>query len=87
VARAMARTEAGQYATAEADYLELKKSGTNNLAVYYGLAEIARRKKNTNGAIEYLERGLAELAPEDLQRNQISARIKALKLAQSSAGK
>ncbi len=87
VARAMARTEAGQYSAAEADYLELKKNGTNNLAVYCGLAEIARRKKDNPAAIGYLERGLAELAPEDLQRDQISARIKALQLAQSSAVK
>lgn len=85
VARAMARTEAGQYATAEADYLELKKSGTNNLAVYYGLAEIARRQHNNPAAIGYLERGLAELAPEDLQRDQISARINALKSAPAAA--
>ena len=87
VARAMARTEVGQYSAAEADYLELKQNGTNNLAVYCGLAEIARRQHNNPAAIGYLERGLAELAPEDLQRDQISARIKALQLAQSSAVK
>ena len=80
-ARAIARTQAGQYAAAEADYLELKKNGTNNLAVYYGLAEVARCKHDHHAVIEYLERGLAELPPEDPQRNQISARIKALKLA------
>jgi len=61
--------------------LELKKSGTNNLAVFYGLAEVARCQHDHHAAIEYLERGLAELPPEDPQRNQISARIKALKLA------
>ncbi|MEI8288659.1 MAG: DUF2723 domain-containing protein [Verrucomicrobiota bacterium] len=87
VARAMARTEAGQYSAAEADCLELQKSGTNNLAAYCGLAEIARRKHDNSLAIGYLERGLAGLAPEDLQREQISARIQALKSAPSSAGK
>lgn len=85
VARAMARTEAGQYSAAEADYLEMKKTGANNLAVYCGLAEIARRKHDNPAAIGYLERGLAGLAPEDLQREQISARIKMLKSAPSSA--
>ena len=85
VARAMTRTEAGQYSAAEADYLELKKTGTNNLAAYCGLAEIAGRKHDNPAAIGYLERCLAGLAPEDVQRDQISARIKALKSASSSA--
>ena len=85
IARAIARTEAGQYSAAEADFLELKKTGTNNLAVYYGLAEIARCKYDNQAAIEYFERCLAELPPEDSQRDRISDRIKALKLARPAS--
>jgi len=85
LARANTRVEAGQYDLAETDYLELKKNATNNLPIYYGLAEIASRRQETNRAIEYLERCLAELPPEDSQRDRIFARIKALKLARPSS--
>ena len=53
--RAVARIEAGEYDAAEADYLELAKTATNNLPIYSGLAEIARRRHDTNRALEYLE--------------------------------
>ena len=78
LARALARTEAGQYDAAEADYQELGKTATNNLPIYSGLAEIARRRHDTNRAIEYLERCLAEMSPGNPQRKLIVARRNAL---------
>ncbi len=78
MARAVARVEAGQYDAAEADYLKLENP-TNNLPVDSGLAEIARRRHDTNRAIEYLERCLAEIPAGNPQRDLVAARLAALK--------
>ncbi len=80
LARAVARVEAGQYDAAEADYLELEKDATNHLPIDSGLAEIAMRRHDTNRAIEYLERCLAELPSENPQHDLVASRIAALKL-------
>jgi tetratricopeptide (TPR) repeat protein len=79
LARAVARIEAGQFDAAEADYLELGKTTTNNLPIYSGLAEIAGRRHDTNRAIEYLDRCLAGLPTNAPQRDLIVARLNALK--------
>ena len=78
LARALARVEAGQYDAAEADYEELRKTATNNLPIYSGLAEIAARRHDTNRAIEYLERCLNELPVGNPQRELVVARLNAL---------
>ena len=78
LARALARTEAGQYDAAEADYQELGKTATTNLPIYSGLAEIASRRHDTNRAIEYLERCLAEMPAGNPQRELVIARLNAL---------
>jgi tetratricopeptide (TPR) repeat protein len=80
LARAVARIEAGQFDAAEADYLELEKDATNNLPVDSGLAEIASRRNDTNRAIDYLERCLAEIPVGNPQRDLVAARLAALKL-------
>jgi tetratricopeptide (TPR) repeat protein len=77
--RAVARIESGQFAAAEADYLELEKTATNNLPIYTGLAEIASRRHDTNHVIEYLERCLAELPTNAPQCDLIVTRLNALK--------
>jgi len=79
LARAIARVEASQYDAAETDYLELEKTSTNNLPIYSGLAEIASRRHDTNRAVEYLERCLAELPEGTPQHDLIAARLNTLK--------
>ena len=79
LARAIARTETADYAAAEADYLELQKTATNNLPIYSGLAEIAWRRHDTNRAVDYLRRYLAELPANAPQRAALTARINELK--------
>ena len=79
LARAIARVETADYAAAEADYLELQKTATNNLPIYSGLAEIASRRHDTNRAVDYLQRCLAELPADSPQRNAITTRLNALK--------
>ena len=78
LARAIARVEAGQYAEAEADYLEVEKHSTNYLPIFYGLAEIADRRHDTNRAIEYLKRCLTNLPPDFPQHDLIAGRLKTL---------
>jgi tetratricopeptide (TPR) repeat protein len=80
LARAVARVEAGQYDAAEADYLELEKTATNNLPIYSGLAEIASRRHDTNHAIEYLERYLAGIPAGNPQHDLVAARLNTLKM-------
>lgn len=79
LSRAVARVETARYAEAEADYLEFQKTATNNLPIYFGLAEIAGRQHNTNRALDYLERCLAELPADSPQREAISTRIDQLR--------
>jgi tetratricopeptide (TPR) repeat protein len=79
LARAIARVETARYAEAGADYLELQKTATNNLPIYFGLAEIASRQHDTNRAADYLQRCLAELPANSPQRENILTRLNALK--------
>jgi tetratricopeptide (TPR) repeat protein len=79
LSRAVARVETARYAEAEDDYRELQKTATNNLPIYFGLAEIASRQHDTNRAVDYLERCLAAMPADSPQRTAISTRINQLK--------
>lgn len=76
--RAGVYVEAGQYSAAEADFLRLDKMATNHLATYYGLAEVARGRHDTNAAIDWLERCLTQVPNGSARSSQIDQEISAL---------
>jgi tetratricopeptide (TPR) repeat protein len=76
--RAIACFRAGQLDAARADYQELLKRFPNAFQVLFGLAEIASRKQDTNAAIEFYERYLANGVPESEEYNLVSYRLKRL---------
>lgn len=76
--RAIACFRAGQLDAARADYQELLKRFPNAFQVLFGLAEIASRQQDTNGAIEFYERYLANGVPESEEYNLVSYRLKRL---------
>ncbi len=53
--RGIAFLQLGQLTEAQNDYVELQKVYTNSFQVFYGLGEIAYRKRDTNAAIHYYE--------------------------------
>jgi tetratricopeptide (TPR) repeat protein len=76
--RAIARLHAGHLEDARADYQELLKRFPNAFQVLYGLAEIASRKQDTNTAIEFYQRYLANGLPESDEYKLVSYRLKSL---------
>jgi len=81
--RNVARIEAGQLQAAEADYLEMQKTEINQTPIWFGLAEIAMRRNDTNRAVELLER-CTELLPADSpQYRVLTNRISQMKQPQN----
>lgn len=78
-ARAVARTRAGQFQAAEADYLELEKTVADRAPVYGGLAGLALQRQDTNLAIQYLEKSLSELSTNSPQYRVALASLERLK--------
>jgi len=61
--RALARLSVQDYATAETDFEQLQKAGTEPGRVGYGLAMIAEHRRDTNRAQYYLRLCLANTPP------------------------
>lgn len=81
--RAIANLQLGRLKAAERDYEQLRKLRPTFHAVYYGLGEIAFRRKDTQAAIAHYERYL-KFAPKGLEEaNTVSNRLVELR---ASAG-
>jgi tetratricopeptide (TPR) repeat protein len=76
--RAIACLLDDQLAQAQEDYLLLEKIFPNSFKVYYGLGEIAWRKKETNAAIRYYRLYLTNSVPESDESKLISDRLQSL---------
>ncbi len=77
--RAIAYLNSGRLNEAENDYKTLQNALTNSFQVYYGLGEIAWRKKETNSAIRYYELYLSNAAPATAEAKLVSERLQGLK--------
>jgi tetratricopeptide (TPR) repeat protein len=77
--RAIAYLKSGQLDAAQNDYEALQKTLPNAYPVYYGLAEIAYLRKDTNAAIRYCELYLANAAPNSEEAKFVSQRLAELK--------
>jgi Flp pilus assembly protein TadD len=79
--RAIAYLQFDKLAEAQQDYEALQHVYPNSFRVYYGLGEIAWRRKDTNAAIRYYELYLTNSAPESEEGKMISERLLSLKPA------
>jgi tetratricopeptide (TPR) repeat protein len=80
--RAIAYLGAGQLDEARQDYEALEKIFPNAFQVYYGLGEIAWRKKDTNAAIQYYDLYLAnDRGAGSDETNTIGQRLESLRTA------
>jgi Flp pilus assembly protein TadD len=77
--RAIAYMRKGNLDSAEADYTHLKKLYPNARQVYFGLAEIAYQRKDTNAAILNYEAYLTNTAPSSAEYLAASNRLYALR--------
>jgi tetratricopeptide (TPR) repeat protein len=78
VNRAIACLRAGRLDEARADYQELLKRFPNAFQVLYGLGEIASRQQETNAAIRFYERYLANGIPGSDEYKLVAYRLKRL---------
>jgi tetratricopeptide (TPR) repeat protein len=76
--RAVAYLRAGKLDLAQRDYETLSKSLPSAYPVYYGLQEIAYRRKDTNAAISYCQLYLTNAPPNTDEAKGIRARLKDL---------
>ncbi len=77
--RAIAYLRCGQLEASEKDYEALQKSVPTAYPIYYGLQEIAYRKKDTNATIHYCELYLSNGPPNPEEIKFISTRLAELK--------
>ncbi len=73
--RAIARFNCQDFAAAETDYNELKKSGAEAGPVAYGLAAIADQRHDTNQTMSYLRLCLTNTPPQTPLWRKASARL------------
>lgn len=76
--RALACLQAGDYPGAQADYETLLKLVPTSYRVYYGLAEIAWRQRQTNAAIRYYRGYLSNSVPGSDEAKLVQLRLKQL---------
>jgi tetratricopeptide (TPR) repeat protein len=77
--RAVTYLRGDQLDLAQRDYEALRKSFPSAYPIYYGLQEIAYRKKDTNAAASYCQRYLAYAPSNTDEAKLIGARLKDLK--------
>ena len=79
--RGIAFLQLGRLTEAQNDYVELQKAYTNSFPVFYGLGEIAYRKKDTNAAIHFYESYLRAMsnAPASAEVSLVKSRLQELK--------
>jgi tetratricopeptide (TPR) repeat protein len=77
--RAIAYFRSGQFDAARADYETLQQLTPNQPQIYYGLAEIALRRQDTNAAIRHFEAYLTNTPPGAAEAKLVAARLKELR--------
>ena len=77
--RAIASLQIGELEAAQRDYEKLSIAYPSAFQIYYGLGEIAYRKKETQAAIKNYELYLKHAPPNTEERKLIDARVKELK--------
>jgi tetratricopeptide (TPR) repeat protein len=77
--RAIAYLRADKLEAAQRDYERLQKAFPTAFQIYYGLAEIAWRKKDTNTAIRNYQLYLANAQTNTAEAKAVSERLKQLK--------
>jgi tetratricopeptide (TPR) repeat protein len=77
--RAVAYLRAEKLDEAQADYQQLLKLAPGAGQIYYGLGEIAYRKRDTNAALRYYQSYLTDCLPNSEQAQFATARLKELK--------
>ena len=77
--RAICYLRAGQLEPAERDYEVLQKAFPTAFQIYYGLAEIAWQRKDTNTAIRNYQLYLANAKTNTAEAKLVSERLKGLK--------
>jgi tetratricopeptide (TPR) repeat protein len=76
--RAIAYLRSDKISEAQQDYEALQKIDPNGFRIYYGLGEIAFRKKDTNAAVRYYELYLTNSVPNSDEAKFVSERLKQL---------
>jgi tetratricopeptide (TPR) repeat protein len=76
--RALAYLQSDRLNEARADYLELQTTYTNGFQIAYGLAEVARRQKNTSEAIHNYQIFLANAPTNAVEIPEVRERLKQL---------
>jgi tetratricopeptide (TPR) repeat protein len=76
--RALAYVHLGRLDAAEADYQEARRAFPASYQPYYGLAEVARRRGETNAAIRYYRQYLSKAATDSGETKTVAARLKEL---------
>lgn len=77
--RAVAYLRSDKLDESQRDYETLAKLNPAAYPAYYGLAEVATRKKDTNAAIQYYQICLTNMVPNSPEQKFIADRIKNLK--------
>jgi tetratricopeptide (TPR) repeat protein len=77
--RAIAFLRGDKLEAAQRDYEVLQKAFPTAFQIYYGLAEIAWRRKDTNAAIQYYQLYQANAPTNTTEAKLVSARLKELK--------
>ena len=77
--RALAYVHLGRLDAAEADYQEALRAFPTSNQTYYGLAEVALRKGETNAAIRYYQQYLSKAATNSGEAKTVVARLKELR--------
>ena len=79
--RAIAYLGNNQLDEAHQDYAELEKAFPNAFQIYYGLGEVAWRKKDTNNAIHYYDLYIANAPADSEEAKTINERLQNLRTA------
>ena len=77
--RAIAYLNSDKLNEAQQDYQSLEKVFTNRFQVFYGLGEIAWRKKDTNSAVHYYQLYLSNAPPNTSEAKLVTDRLQSLR--------
>jgi tetratricopeptide (TPR) repeat protein len=73
--RAFAYVQLGRLNAAEGDYQQALQASPTSCQPYYGLAEVARRKGETNAAIKYYRQYLSTAETNSAEAKRVTARL------------
>jgi tetratricopeptide (TPR) repeat protein len=81
--RALANLQAGKLDAAEADYKALLEIQPNSFFAYYGLGDVADRRKDAAAAAKYFRLFLQYVSPDNDEIPRVKERLKALESRKS----